>query len=1665
MPSRPASGKILRLELENFKSYKGHQIIGPFYDFTAIIGPNGAGKSNLMDAISFVLGVRTGQLRGAQLRDLIYAFDDREKEQRGRRAHVMLVYQLPDGSEIEFTRSITTAGGSEYRIGDRVVNWDEYNAKLSSGDLIYSRVVSAKWHFWCRGDVESIASKNPKELTALIEHICGSEEYKRLYEELEVKKAEADEKAVLANQKKKTISGEKKQKKLQKEEAEKHLKLQEQLKSLKQEHYLWQLLNIERDIEKADEDLEVEKSSLREILHELDNYEAEARKKNKEQAGYLKEIQQCERRIAEKQNRLDNIESLKATKLVLRIRIGLILLIDPYRPDIRAMDKQSELVRLKEEITRLTSKLKSTSKELSKKKEEKRRHLDEVEKLENDLRDVTKQLEELREKSQDAGGKLQLVDSELETYHQIKEEAGMKTAKLKDEKEVLDRQQNADIEAQKNLEENIQQLENRKQELELQEKQMQTRLKKILDAVGKHKEDLTRVRKEQREMKDKLVDSRRKYDMLKAKISDLDNQLRELKADRHENERDARLSQAVETLKRLFPGVHGRMTDLCRPTQKKYNLAVTVAMGRFMDAVVVEDEHTGKECIKFTCLQYLKEQRLPPQTFIPLQSVRVKPVIEKLRTLGGTAKLIFDVIHHRFDRVLEKAILFAVGNTLVCDDLDEAKHLSWSGQRFKVVTTDGILLTKSGTMTGGTSGGMEARSHKWDDKKIEGLKKKKEDLETELEKLGSIREMQLKESEASGKISGLEKKIQYTEIEKKSIEDKLNKLKVEKRNIEDEIDRVKPELQKLENVITTRTSKILTLEKRINDIVDRIYKKFSESVGVKNIREYEENHLKAIEQIAAERFNLHNQQSKLKYQLEYEKRRDVGSRIAKLESTISNLKNALKEVEKKQNELKSALETANAEIEDFKEEVQEWKSKAEECEKDIQAWKKKISAATSNITKHNRQIKSKETLIEQLKLRKQEILEKCELEQIQIPTVADPMDADSSSAEPVCDFSTLSRSLQQKSKPSEREKIEAEFTQKITSLISEIGRSTPNLKALDQYEAVLEKERAATKEWEAARDEQNRVTAEYNKVESRHELFMEAFNHISGNIDKIYNELTKSNTHSVGGVSSTHAVGGTAYLNLENPDEPYLYGIKYSAMPPTKRYRDMSQLSGGEKTVAALALLFSIHRMSIQKLLIIRVSLMFILGFLQFQAVTFFILDEVDAALDNLNVAKVASFIRSKSCGGARLDHFGYGFQSIVISLKDNFYDKAEALVGVYRDSDRGLSFALRGATWQQGQCRISRINAQEPTRRIQAEGGVSEFWDHNNDEFQCAGVSIHRHRLQPRALMLPAYHNAPILAYVQQGRGMYGVLVSGCPETFESSQQQFEEGKGEQRFRDRHQKIGLFREGDILAFPAGAAHWAYNNGDQELIVVVLQDNSNNANQLDPNPRSFFLAGNPGGRGQEQQEYGPQFGPKRGEHQFGNVFRGFDVQLLREVFGVDEQTARSLQGENDQRGHIITVARGLQRQDERKHRQTLTRRHLQPTCRAVLHHQQPHPPNSQLPPAQRRPGSSVQERNNGATLVRKRPQRNLRDPRRVRHADSEHNGQAVFDGRVREGQVVVVPQNFRVVKRAGEQGCEGSLTQRQRLNQTERQDLSVERAAGGRDRECLSDIKGGGGEA
>jgi structural maintenance of chromosome 1 len=200
----------------------------------------------------------------------------------------------------------------------------------------------------------------------------------------------------------------------------------------------------------------------------------------------------------------------------------------------------------------------------------------------------------------------------------------------------------------------------------------------------------------------------------------------------------------------------------------------------------------------------------------------------------------------------------------------------------------------------------------------------------------------------------------------------------------------------------------------------------------------------------------------------------------------------------------------------------------------------------------------------------------------------------------------------------------------IARIEAELDKMSPNLKAIERLGDSETRLNEIAGEFDAARDEAKKAKDAFTAVKKeRTDLFNRAFNHIADRIDGIYKELTKG---------TSAPTGGFAYLNLENSEEPYSAGVTYHAMPPMKRFRDMDQLSGGEKTMAALALLFAIH---------------------SFKPAPFFVLDEVDAALDNLNVSRIARYVRQRA---------GPEFQFIVISLKAAFYEKAEALVGIYRD-------------------------------------------------------------------------------------------------------------------------------------------------------------------------------------------------------------------------------------------------------------------------------------------------------------------------------------------------------------------------------------------------------------
>lgn len=235
-----------------------------------------------------------------------------------------------------------------------------------------------------------------------------------------------------------------------------------------------------------------------------------------------------------------------------------------------------------------------------------------------------------------------------------------------------------------------------------------------------------------------------------------------------------------------------------------------------------------------------------------------------------------------------------------------------------------------------------------------------------------------------------------------------------------------------------------------------------------------------------------------------------------------------------------------------------------------------------------------------------------------------------------------------------------------------------------------------------------------------------------------------------------------------------------------------------------------------------------------------------------------------------------------------------------------------QGSTWQsprQGgsrECSFDRLQTIEPLTQVRSQAGLTEYFDEQNEQFRCAGVSVIRRVIEPRGLLLPRYHNTPGLVYILEGSGFVGLAFPGCPETFleqfqQSRQTQSTLGQSQcqsqsQKLGDVHQRVHQFTQGDVVALPAGVAHWFYNGGDAPVVAVYVFDVNNNANQLEPRQKEFLLAGNYNGVLQSGR----------------NILNGLNAQLLSQAFGINEQTSRIIQNQNDGRGEIVRVEYGLQ---------------------------------------------------------------------------------------------------------------------------------------------------------
>ncbi|CCW61443.1 unnamed protein product [Phytomonas sp. EM1] len=1250
--------KIYRVELENFKSYAGKVRIGPFKDFTCIVGPNGAGKSNLMDALSFVLSStsldtthnkhRLDFINHKSKKGCVVTIVLRQTEEAntsvGSHQHQHTLGSAI--SEVSFTRSVTRAGMERFAINHKEVSEECFSEQLKA-HRVGSRVNT---FLVFQHEVETIARMKGKELTELFDQVSGSGELKQEYNSRKKALEMANNGLLSASIEKRGAIVAANQMRIAMKEAEHFEELRRSYEEGRRDLALTELFEVELELEKQKDELDRFNKTLLQLQKGVTTE---------------KELRDMKRRYAEKHRTY--LEELRTNRKLaddLRTRATLT---DRAKATLTHLGRKYELQK-----SELTSLLKVDAVHSN----EMKRLRDELQRQQTVLDNFEKACAKEDEENTLVRGSIS--EEHMSEYRRLRKEADCETVTLRQHAETVRRQHDSIREALRQCQMMRETLELQRKDLELNKERATVTRGQLQQRANDLAESNITLEKQMDETRKALKMTQKKSTEREIELAKIQEQLHELYYMKDTSKHQHRMGEALQALRSLFP-IRGRLVDLCSIPNTRYRNATTVAMGKNLEAVIVNTSD-----IAISCVSYLKEHRMPPMTFLPLDSVQGDVVDDRLRTLGGTCKPLIDIV--QYETEIEPAVRFALGQILVCDSMAEAKKVAYGssdGKRFKVVTLDGTMLLKNGVVQGGLAA-IQMRANKWDEKKYSDLRSAYERLlngatggsEAELARAHiAIRDME-------SRLQFTQKRIQVVNGEKDAIEAKLKSLGNEIQKLSETAQSLEERERYLKQELEGVSKEMLKTSQAIAKAEGRVFSEFQNKANILTILQYEDKHAELEKQRAEYRRQLQLLIHKLEQAIEVEKNRLNDHLLANKKEACERLVKEMAECEKDftahQNDFAAAEKL-----------YERAKLAALKSSEDLGAMANEIRQVTaSSETMLNRLAHARkgatalQAACNTLRLRRVNIMQRCQMDGIELPLKmevgidfkrARPEDGtrgDSkgrvqhlmqselftpltsspgnqnfsstgdSEVKVYIDFSGLSSALRdiaadRSSFSSYKQRMEAS----IEKISIEMQALAPNIRATSLHVASADRLGASSTVLEAAREQVRKAHAEFLQVkEMRTGRFMEAFGKIAASVDRIYRELTLG--------TQTHGVHGSAYLSLENVEEPYLGSTTYHATPPLKHFMPMELLSGGERTMAALALLFAIHDVS---------------------ATPFFILDEVDAALDAVNVEKLANFLRN-NC---------FTCQFVVVSLKDQLYHMADFLIGVLKDKEKGTSKVL----------------------------------------------------------------------------------------------------------------------------------------------------------------------------------------------------------------------------------------------------------------------------------------------------------------------------------------------------------------------------------------------------
>ena len=747
-----------------------------------------------------------------------------------------------------------------------------------------------------------------------------------------------------------------------------------------------------------------------------------------------------------------------------------------------------------------------------------------------------------------------------------------------------------------------QELLRKKDRLEFQISSIDEKISKVLS-----------IEKEQKEQIELLKSKQQEFKKITLELSELLN--RDSSFSAQLGEARTRLAKSQEELARLnarsisiqetvagdmaakkvaeskIKGIYGPVSELGE-ANSKYSLALEIAAGNKIRGIVVEDDKVAAQCIK-----YLKENRFGVATFFPLNKIKpkqIRPEIAAMKSYDGVSGLAIELV--KFDSKFKNVFSHVFGDTLVVDAIETARKIGVG--KAKMVTLDGDLAELSGAMQGGYRGKRSAGVGFRERDIIEGVQKYEsivQDSESVVKALESkrkenekkIESLRKQKAELEGEIIKMEKSL-HLESGDIDVNKKL------KQQIAKEMADADREIAKIQTKIDSSNSQLELIKMKKQESRDRIMN-LRNPVIIAEINAFEEKKKELETRVLQKKADVKGIDAQKCTMLEPEKE-NISKIIRQHEKETESFREKLKEVIEKIKADEKLLKEKEKVESQFYGKFKDLFAQRQRLDDELKRLDKRVEESAAGL----RTVEMKSTEVS--------------LERTRVVTEIEALERE---FEPFKGIDLFSH------------KSEDELKREIRESETFLARAgNINMRALEVYDLVEREYRELVEKKDNLKKEKEDVLVMMNEIETKKkELFMQTFEVVNNNFKNIFSALSTK---------------GESSLFLENKDSPLEGGVLIKVRITGNKFLDIRSLSGGEKTMTALAFIFAIQ---------------------EHEPAYFYVLDEVDAALDKRNSEKFAKLVRK----------YSENAQYIIISHNDSIISEADHIYGVSMVDD-GIS-------------------------------------------------------------------------------------------------------------------------------------------------------------------------------------------------------------------------------------------------------------------------------------------------------------------------------------------------------------------------------------------------------